>query len=389
MTAAPAPERRVRAFLDLLRGTGRLAPEWEAPFTAVQRHRFLPDVIWAPAGDDDGDGYVPVGSDDPYWWDEAAYADVAVVTQVDDGRPAGPGGRGLIATSSASQPSLVAWMLTESDVRVGHRVLEVGTGTGYNAALLSARLGDGKVVTVEVDEALAERARAVLADAGHRPQVVTGDGARPVGRGRFDRVIATAAARAVPYPWVEQTVPGGVVLTPWGPGFGSPHLLRLIVEEDGRAHGRIVGAAPFMWLRDHRAPAGRMWDHVADDAPTAEGRIAVSPRVVARDDRGLELALGVLVPRLNYALYEAKDGSGEATVYVYDRAGSWAWAEYEPGAADYETHHHGPRDMWAEVAAAYRWWTGAGRPGVDRFGLTVTPHGQTVWLDSPARPVGS
>jgi protein-L-isoaspartate O-methyltransferase len=66
-----------------------------------------------------------------------AYAFAAVITQVDDGLPSGPGGRGCYITSSASQPEAIALMLGALDAEAGMRVLEVGTGTGYNAALLA------------------------------------------------------------------------------------------------------------------------------------------------------------------------------------------------------------------------------------------------------------
>jgi protein-L-isoaspartate O-methyltransferase len=71
----------------------------------------------------------------------------------------------------------MAAMLHSLDVREGMTVLEVGTGSGYNAALLATRLGDDAVTSIELDPALTQRARIALAATGHCPTVITGDGA--------------------------------------------------------------------------------------------------------------------------------------------------------------------------------------------------------------------
>ncbi|TDQ50742.1 protein-L-isoaspartate(D-aspartate) O-methyltransferase (PCMT) [Actinorugispora endophytica] len=229
-----------------------------------------------------------------------------------------------------------------------------------------------------------------MAALGYRPHLVVGDGAKGVPeRAPFDRVLATVAAREVPWAWVEQTRPGGTVVAPWATTYFAAGLVRLDVRE-GAAHGRFIGAAAFMLLRDQRAAKGSIWDFVDEKSAGVEsyrGRFDPSP--LSADIAGLDLAVGVLVPGLAYRRFNAKDGSGEASVYAYDRAGSWGLIEYEPNANEYEAYRFGPRDLWAEVHHACAWWERAGRPGRERFGLTVNPDGQTVWLDSPGRPVGS
>lgn len=132
-----------------LQATNALPAEWREPFLAVHRHRFLPDQFWI---DDEQNRPVPVSRDeDPQRWRDWAYRDVPILTQFDDGRTVWPDSRGEVCTSSASKPALVLRMLDALDVRDGQRVLEIGTGTGYNAALLAARLGAGRVFTVEID----------------------------------------------------------------------------------------------------------------------------------------------------------------------------------------------------------------------------------------------
>ncbi|GAA0978506.1 methyltransferase domain-containing protein [Nocardiopsis tropica] len=381
-------DERLAALLDHLQEIGALTDErWRAAFAEVPRHLFLPDPIWADDGARDDGWMVPVGRQDPYWW-ENAYADFALPTQVDDGTPAGADGRGRYTTSSASQPSLVALMLEALQVEDGMRVLEIGTATGYNAALLSARLGAENVTTIEVDPHLAEQGRAALADAGFKPTVVCGDGALDVpGAAPFDRVLATVAAKRIPYAWVEQTRPGGLVVTPWGNDYAATVLLRLEVGQDGTASGRPIGEAPFMWLREQRSAKGAWSDHVDFDAPVRRSATQVDPQVLAEPCGGAEFAVGAMVPHLAKALFHARDGSGEYTLWLYDTRGSWASVDFVPGAAEYAVEQAGSRHLWDEAETAHRWWEAQGGPGRERFGVSVGPEGHRVWLDEPARPV--
>nr|WP_274613895.1 methyltransferase domain-containing protein [Streptomonospora nanhaiensis] len=317
--------------------------------------------------------------------------DYALITQVDDGSPTGPDGSGVVPSSSISQPSLVVAMLQAMDARDGDTVLEIGTGTGYSTALLCERLGDENVTSVEIDPGVAERARERLHGFGYKPRLVVGDGAHPP-EGPYDRVIATVAARSVPAAWITRTRPGGTVVSPWGPGFTSAGLLRLEVGE-GTAQGRMIADAAFMWLRGQRRSADPWHTFVDEHDPAAvAGHTDLNPRVVADRDPGWGVVLGWRVPGLAYASFEADPdnhpAAGEATVYVYDRAGSWALGEYVPAGPPYETLRAGPRDLWAEIAAAREVWRAAGSPGRDRLGLTVTAGGgHRLWVDTPADPV--
>src|SRR5262249_12648785 len=147
-------------------------------------------------------------------WLDQVYADRVLVTQLDDdptrwqvARETGPVFG--VPTSSSSQPAIMAVMLAILDVAVGHRGLEIGTGTGYNAALLAHRLGSGNVHTVDIDPDLVESARKRLAYCGFTPTCVAGDGSagHPAGA-LYDRVLATCAVARIPQAWLTQTVPG-------------------------------------------------------------------------------------------------------------------------------------------------------------------------------------
>jgi protein-L-isoaspartate(D-aspartate) O-methyltransferase len=150
-------------------------------FRAVPRHVFVPN---APL--------------------EVAYEDVAILIKDERGEP----------RSSSSQPTIMAIMLAQLDVREGQRVLEIGTGTGYNAALLAELVGpNGRVVTIDLDGELVEAARPRLA--GRPVEVVEGDGAGGHAPGApYDRLIATAAVWDVPAAWREQLAPDGRIAMP-------------------------------------------------------------------------------------------------------------------------------------------------------------------------------
>ena len=366
-----------------------LDPAWHRAVLAVPREAFVPETVWVRTHREGLTVFAPyprTDADVSRW----IHQDYALMTQVDDGEPAGPDGTGIVPTSSLSQPSLVVAMLQALDADDGDRILEIGTGPGYNLALLCERLGGDRVVSVEVDTGVAEQARRTLAELGYKPTIITGDGAAGVpDHGPFDHVIATVAAKDVPPAWLEQVRPGGRIVAPWGPGFTSAALLRLVVGEDGAAHGRLLRDAAFMWLRDQRRAVDSWRDHI-DEATsgTTSGGTALNPRVVSDPDPGWGVVLGHLVPGLVAHVAEAAEGLldavGEATVRLYDRAGSWALAEYTPAGPPYETLCCGPRDLWQEVAAARAVWERAGRPGRDRLGVTVHPDGrQEVWADTP------
>ncbi|MGH3897811.1 MAG: methyltransferase domain-containing protein [Pseudonocardiaceae bacterium] len=359
---------------------GELEPRWRAAFAEVPRHAFLPELVWRHDRDCDSDcDLVPLRrAEDPPRWLELAYANASVSTQVDDGHPAGKDGCGFEVTSSASMPAVVAQMLAALEIEPGMRVLEIGTGTGYNAALLAHRLGAHNVVSVEIDPVVAEHARHALGAAGYgEVSVITGDGADGYPPGApYDRVISTAAATQVPHAWVAQTRSRGLVLTPWGTAYYPGGLLALTVDQDGTAIGRIVGPASFMWLRAQRIPRytlGRAMRH--DDA--AVSTTDLHPWHVA-SDANAATAIGLRVSRCE-TFYHA-EGSDAGTLYLVDQhSRSWAIL-YTTAEPPYEVRQGGQRKLWDEVETAYRWWRDAGAPAVDAWRFTVTPTGQQIEL---------
>jgi protein-L-isoaspartate O-methyltransferase len=161
------PAVLVRRMVENLTTDGFLDPGWREAFLAVPRHAFIPDLVWQEQRRD----LVPFHrAEDPDRWLRLAYAPRQImITQVDDGHPVGPGLIGDCISSSASQPNVVALMLAALGAQPGMTVCEIGTGTGYNAALLAQRLGADHITTIEVDPGVATQARATLARTGSGP----------------------------------------------------------------------------------------------------------------------------------------------------------------------------------------------------------------------------
>jgi protein-L-isoaspartate(D-aspartate) O-methyltransferase len=301
---------------EALSAAGTLPEGWAAVFREVDRATFLPARVWF---DDEQGRPQPLDRDgEPDRWRSAVYSDEPIVTQLDDGATVWPA-RSNAATSSASQPSMVLFMLDALNVQPGQKVLEIGTGTGYNAALLAHRLGEQWVTSIEVDPTLAEGARANLKAAGCAPTVVCADGAEGwPGGAPYDRIISTAAVIAgrLPYAWVEQTRPGGLILTPWGTAYHNGALLRLAVHEDGTATGEVIGNAAFMRLRKQRTPFGhaaRLSELVDTSTTALESTTHVPPHEVATGEGAF--SVGLHMPDVQCSVFSDADGRYEVLLY--------------------------------------------------------------------------
>ncbi|MFF1795390.1 methyltransferase domain-containing protein [Kitasatospora sp. NPDC058263] len=363
-----------------------VAAEWRTTALALPRHRFLPDLIWLR--DDRGRYRACDRRTDPAAWFTAAYTDEAVVTQINDGASPAEGDRPW-PSSSASAPSVVFRMLEALDLSAGIRVLEIGTGTGLTSAYLAHRLGDANVVTIEVDPALTEKARAVLAANSAKPTVICGDGQKGWRRDApYDRVAATCSVTRVPDAWVQQTRPGGVVLTPWDNPWICWGLLRLTVRGDGTAEGRFSPYSAFMTLRDQRQQHRIYRDVVRDEHEPKESSTGLDPRLVAGGEWESDFAVGHRLGDVWYVWHDEPEVEGvQRRLWLATTdCTSWAAVDWDgdENAERYAVWQYGSRRLWEEAEAAYRWWGDHGRPGPERFGLTVSGEGHQVWLDDPA-----
>lgn len=375
-------EERTELVRSLLE-RGAMTPEWLDTFLAVPRAYFLPETMW-PFDMDSGTNVRISWREDPQGWQQGADADIPIVTQWDD-RAGEQAGR--VPTSSASMPSVVFRMLTALDAQPGQNVLEIGTGTGWNAGLLAHRLGAGNVVSIEIDPGVADAARDRLAAHDLLGLVLTRDGALgdPAGA-PYDRIIATAGLRQIPSAWLEQLRPGGVIVAPWGTHFSNADAIARLTAEGDSASGRFVGPVEFMKLRAQRrtfdghdayAPQTADADKSTTDVSEAEllGEGRFDPRT---------FAVGLRVRGCYQVAAAKRDGKRPVWFYGLDDR-SWACVMFRDGA-EATVWQSGPRRLWDDVREALCWWQGAGEPGYERFGLTVTAAGeQQAWLDCPEK----
>ena len=251
----------------------------ERALRAVGRHWFV-ERFWAGGREYDCDVEAGDGLAEALG---VVYSDEALITRRDDeGKP----------TSSASQPSVVAMMLEALDLEPGMRVLEIGAGTGYNAALMAEMVGDaGLVTTIDIDADVVAQTRRLLARAGYGGiRVIEGDGALgDAESGPFDRIVATVGCSDVSWAWVDQLRPDGLLLLPLDYG-GSHPLVKLRAVEPGRLSGFIVGWTGFMRIQGDMAQAapwpsrfpdfgGRPPDEVRPLFPALSRALAKEPRM--------------------------------------------------------------------------------------------------------------
>lgn len=206
-----------KALVDYLLQGAITNPSVEAAFRAVPRHLFLPGL--------------PL---------EQVYADEAIPTKHQDG----------VAISSSSQPAMMAVMLEQLALEPGHRVLEIGAGTGYNAALMAHIVGEaGHVVTIDIDQDIVDDARAHLDAAGFQQvQVLCADGGFGYAEaGPYDRIILTVGADEITPAWREQLKPDGRLVLPLS--LRSMQKSVAFEPENGHLTSRSIRDCGFIQLR--------------------------------------------------------------------------------------------------------------------------------------------
>ncbi|MGH3874599.1 MAG: methyltransferase domain-containing protein [Pseudonocardiaceae bacterium] len=357
-----------------------LEPAWRRAFAEIPRHLFVPRFLEQVNGAERVvDGADPAEHNR---WLKQVYSDTNLITQVKASNADGSGGRR--PTSSSSMPSIMAWMLQALDLADGQRVLEIGTGTGYNAALLCHRLGDANVASIDIDPALIEQARQHLAILGYAPTLATGDGAAGLlDAAPYDAILATAAVAHIPPAWIAQLRTDGIIVADLRGGF-SGAMIRLCKIDNDTVEGRCQNYdAAFMPMRrELRYPLrqGVASPLVIDRRNPQRGYTCTDPRVIA-DSRGLRFLVELQLAGTHFDLFT----NGDEVVLT---AGDGSWATATLATAVDGTHtvtQAGPRRLWDSVEAAVTTWNYANKPDIAAFGVTANSDSvdQRVWLGDP------
>ncbi len=346
-----------------------------AAMLAVPRHAFLPDVSL-----------------------ERAYANDAVATKF----------AGDVSISSASQPAMVAEMLEQLALAPGMRVLEIGAGTGYNAALLRALVGPtGHVTTVDIDADITDAARAHLASIGPTDiDIITGDGAAGYApNAPYDRIILTVNAGDIAPTWFAQLKSGGVLVLPLS--VGPAQFSIAFAKADGVLRSCSLQPCSFMPLRGsmgddatgsrtHRVAPGlrlMMTNAAVQDAGRIAALLETLPvsRAIAGVQHGWFSALAFALVDARHARVFAFVSSDDARYGfvghgygVFDLAagGGTVIRDTMDGTADMTTLTYGDARTGDWLDRVFADWAARGVPRVQEYEVTAMPADAPV--SSPA-----
>lgn len=345
-------------------GAVRTLPVHRA-FQQIPRHRFAPHL--APRTDDALPRLDPERTRHHEKWLQRTYQDHPIVTRRDAGGT---------PTSAVTRPSLAAQLLELAGVEHGHRVLEIGVGSGWVTAMICHLTTPHRVIGLDIDASLLDDARVRLSRCGYRPILARTDGrAGWYQHAPYDRIVAGCGVDRVPAVWLTQARPGVIAAIVGGA------LIGLRVDDTGHAVGRFTvvvddvvparySGAPPAWSRAQlHAMIRGAW----------EGSRPAGLLLDMWDERFAALA-AVAVPGLRAVPHPRDDLYG----VVDPVSGSWARCEEAPGGP--RVRWVGPRRLWDDLEEAHAWWSSSGCPALHEVGLTVDPGGRhTLWVGQPGQ----
>lgn len=368
---------RAQQLADQLESRGDLRdPAWKSAVAAVARHVLIPQGYrqdergaWQPLDMSGTDGL------------DLAYSPTTLVTTLAD--------RGMHqeSASSSTKPDLIVRMLELLDVHDENTVLAVGTGSGYTTALLTHRLGNDHVYSVDIDGDLVETARTRLASLGMHPTLATADGAQGLpAHAPYDRIMVTCSVPTVPWSWAGQLSDDGKALVDIKVGNNAGNLA-LLHKHPNRLEGPFTDRwASFMTMRHEATPtppvshpqetsAPRAWTSTTPPNPWWDNQVvwllAQCHGLPAGTTTGLVLDPDTREP--NAGTMTAPDGS-TTTVSLHARDNRW------------EVTETGPTSLWPAVEHAQALHQQVGQPGWGRLGITATARRQWLWIDDPNGP---
>lgn len=355
----------------------RLPQTLREAFLTIPRHAFLDHYFrqqesfsWERIDEPPQDAALEVWQT----WYEDIYQDEALVVQVDQrGRP----------LSSSSTPSVMAQMLETLAVSAGQRVLEIGTGTGYHAALLAHLVGNTHLVTtIEVDPTLASLAQQRLDESiGPGVQVHAADGLMWTNEaGIYDRIIATGSFARIPETWIRMLAVGGILVMEWRGAFAG-----ILIQMHKQADGSLIGHAvpgwdgSFMPLHSPDALPTRsplFTDHPIIERTTVTGD-TFSPSLLTHP--GLMLWLQCASPHLTLRRQYARD-TNALTLYLIDTERQTSIAMQEEKSGDWTIVVYGSYPLWTQISTIIQQWKALGCPMTEAYTLRVDDQGYMTLL---------
>lgn len=347
-----------------------LAEAVRRAFLLVDRHHFVPSHYVR-------DGYdwkaQPVGPE--------VYEDRVLVTSLDH--------RG-IPNSSSSQPSLMAYMLSALDLASGMRVLEIGTGTGYNAALIGTIVGPaGKVMSVDIrPDLIAHVAPRLMSLPGVHVTVADGlQGYKEMAP--YDRIIATGASQMVPPAWLEQLAVGGILIGSLATGLTTvTPLYRLVKHNDGSVDGTFLPTpAFFMDLYEHEQEVELPWDDTFyTSLPMIEQDETDLNLLSLLRNASFDLFVKQHLPDLQAHLrIQRQQGTApmiqEIYIFLPDHA-MLTCTHHSQTNQPWHIEARGSVPLWSRLLEIYHIWEQQGQPDLSRYHIAVENGQCCVQLSS-------
>lgn len=352
----PNVEQFLTRFRDSLGKAGCLSAEWlHHAVVSVPRHLFIDQY------------YETMEAEEPVIVDFTRVSYIDLQTIYSD--------RGLMSRkppnhSAASQPALVMRMLVALTLEPGMRVLEIGTGSGWNAALMAFRVGNDELVhSIDLQADLVDAARRHLHVAGYSEvRLASGDGGFGwEDRAPFDRIIVTVGSPDIPPAWHQQLADGGVLLVPFKVGAVGDPLLRLRKSSAGLT-GSFVGWSGFNTLQ------GEYWTNIADPLqPPFDAELASlltkAPKEIATETRA----------NIDFLLFAHLEGVELRSLVDHNSSLSCAPTVYHKEShstvsLDSECraiHWRGDSRFAADIAALIDKWASVGTPGLSDYQIDV------------------
>jgi len=372
-----------RHLVEMLKQEGYLSStRLEQAFLAIPRHAFLDHLYLRDATSKALKNRLvqaPPANDEAAWqaWLRTIYANEALITAVDSvGLP----------TSSSSAPNIMAAMLEALNVQPGQRVLEIGTGTGYNAALLAWLVGNPHLVfSIEIAPELAQAAQRKLDEViGPGIIVYAGNGLHGYPPGApYDRIIATGSCGTVPLPWLEQLRDGGLLVMNLRGRVNAGSMVRLEKIGDRpslAAQGKFLSVSSFMVLHDgdqnECASPGKLlatYRNLPVQTSFSVSSQEFDPTFLW--DSHFGFLLDMVLP---HACFAGMNDERTQTFIpcLIDEASKTMLAFRSTEQKDSRLLDvRGDPGVWERLLETYRWWLESGRPSISDYTLKIDAEG--------------